>query len=121
MFRKRKTFRIHQDTETKTLKQVLSHWGVFRTPRKINLCEMKYASEEFVIYKNYDEILQNKRSTFRSKTKTKNAIHITLITTYGVKRNEYWGNIQSEVTKADLFALWFIAGYNYIKTHAYSQ
>ena len=65
---------------------------------------MKYVSEEFVIDKNYDEILRNKRGIFRSQTKTKNAIHITLITTYGVKHNEYWSNIQSEVTLFDLFA-----------------
>jgi AAA+ ATPase superfamily predicted ATPase len=75
-----------------------------RNDKVINLCEMKYASEEFVIDKNYDEILRKKRGVFRSQTKTKKAIHITLITTYGVKHNEYWGNIQSEVTMTDLFA-----------------
>jgi hypothetical protein len=26
-----------------------------------------------------------------------------MITTYGVKHNEYWNNIQSEVTMNDLF------------------
>jgi len=75
-----------------------------RNDKVINLCEMKYTSEEFVIDKNYDENLRNKRGAFRTQTKTKNAIHITLITTYGVKHNEYWGIIQSEVTMADLFA-----------------
>jgi Predicted ATPase (AAA+ superfamily) len=75
-----------------------------RNDKVINLCEMKYASEEFVIDKKYDEILRNKRGIFRAQTKTKNAIHITIITTYGVKHNEYWGNIQSEVTMLDLFA-----------------
>jgi AAA+ ATPase superfamily predicted ATPase len=75
-----------------------------RNDKVINLCEMKYASEEFVIDKNYDEVLRNKRGAFRSQTKTKHAIHLTLITTYGVKHNAYWGNIQSEVTMEDLFA-----------------
>ena len=75
-----------------------------RNDKVINLCEMKFTSEEFVIDKNYDEILRNKRGAFRTQTKTKNAIHITLITSYGVKHNEYWGNIQSEVTMVDLFA-----------------
>jgi len=36
-----------------------------RKDKVINLCEMKYASEEFVIDKNYDEILRNKRGIFR--------------------------------------------------------
>ena len=77
-----------------------------RNDKVINLCEMKYASAEFVIDKHYDEILRNKRGVFRSQTKTKKAIHITLITTYGVKHNEYWGHIQSEVTIVDLFVFW---------------
>jgi len=75
-----------------------------RNDKVINICEMKFASDEFVIDKKYDEILRNKRSVFRYQTNTKNAIHITLITTYGVIHNEYWGNIQSEVTMVDLFA-----------------
>jgi hypothetical protein len=74
-----------------------------RNDKVINLCEMKYASEEFVIDKKYDENLRNKRGAFRCETRTRKAIHATLITTYGVKRNEYWGNIQSEVTMNDLF------------------
>ena len=70
----------------------------------INLCEMKYAADQFVIDKNQDEILRNKKSAFISETKTRKSVHITMVTTYGVKRNEYWGNIQSEVTMNDLFA-----------------
>jgi hypothetical protein len=30
-------------------------------------------------------------------------IHTTMITTYGVKHNQYWGNIQSEVTFEDIY------------------
>jgi hypothetical protein len=74
-----------------------------RNDNVINLCEMKYASEVFVIDKKYDEVLRNKRGAFRSETTTKKSIHTTLITTYGVNHNEYWGNIQSEVTMDDLF------------------
>jgi AAA+ ATPase superfamily predicted ATPase len=69
----------------------------------INLCEIKYAESEFVIDKKQDEILRNKRSSFINETKTRKAVHITMITTYGVKHNEYWGRIQSEVTMNDLF------------------
>jgi len=70
----------------------------------INLCEMKYAANEFVIDKSQDENLRNKKSAFIDETKTRKSVHITMVTTYGVKRNEYWGNIQSEVTMNDLFA-----------------
>ena len=70
----------------------------------INLCEMKYADSQFVLDKKQDEILRNKKSIFVGETQTRKSAHITLITPYGLKRNEYWGNIQSEVTMDDLFA-----------------
>ena len=69
----------------------------------INICEMKYSDDEFVIDKKQDENLRNKRAAFIKETKTRKAVHITMVTTYGVKRNEYWNNIQSEVRMKDLF------------------
>ena len=36
-------------------------------------------------------------------TKTKFAIHSTLVTTYDVEENSYYGNIQSIITGEDLF------------------
>ena len=75
-----------------------------RNDRVINLCEMKYAVDEFVIDKQYDEILRKKRASFREESKTRKTIHLTMITTNGVRHNQYWGNIQSEVTMNDLFA-----------------
>jgi len=71
----------------------------------INICEMKYSENEFVIDKKQDENLRNKKAAFREETKTRKAVHITMVTTYGVKRNEYWNNIQSEVRMEDLFKL----------------
>ncbi|MCL2650291.1 MAG: ATP-binding protein [Candidatus Azobacteroides sp.] len=75
-----------------------------RNDNVINVCEIKFSRKEFVITKDYDENLRNKVWTFAEKAHTKKAIHITMLTTYGVKRNEYWGNIQSEVILDDLFA-----------------
>ncbi|MDR0725706.1 MAG: ATP-binding protein [Prevotellaceae bacterium] len=69
----------------------------------INLCEMKYANTEFVIDKKYEYNLRNKREAFINETKTRKTVHLTMITTYGVKRNEYSGLIQSEVKMNDLF------------------
>jgi AAA+ ATPase superfamily predicted ATPase len=74
-----------------------------RNDNVINLCEMKYAGEKFVIDKKQDEVLRNKRAEFKNETKTRKTIHLTMVTTYGVKHNEYWNNIQSEVTMDDLF------------------
>jgi len=74
-----------------------------RNDNIINLCEIKYSTKEFVITKSYDENLHNKRCVFIEETNTKKSVHITMITTYGVKHNEYWNNIQSEVLLDDLF------------------
>ena len=74
-----------------------------RNDKVINLCEMKYASEEFTIDKKQDENLRHKRAVFKEETKTRKALHLTMITTYGIKHNQYWGNIQSDVTVNDLF------------------
>jgi hypothetical protein len=74
-----------------------------RNDNVINLCEMKYANTEFVIDKKYDENLRNKKEAFIQETKTRKAIYLTMITTYGVKRNEYSGIVQSEVKMDDLF------------------
>ncbi|MDR1764937.1 MAG: hypothetical protein LBR77_02335 [Lachnospiraceae bacterium] len=41
---------------------------------------------------------------FRRETKTHKAIHVTLVTTYGVQRGKYAYDVQSEVTMDDLFA-----------------
>lgn len=69
----------------------------------INLCEIKYAHTPFAIDKKYDENLRNKKEAFIQETKTRKTIHLTLISTYGLKPNEYSGIIQSEVRMDDLF------------------
>ncbi|MCL2727281.1 MAG: ATP-binding protein [Bacteroidales bacterium] len=75
-----------------------------RNDHVINVCEVKFSRKEFVITKEYDKNLRNKVWTFAESTRTKKAVHTTMITTYGVKRNEYRNNIQSQVTLDDLFA-----------------
>ncbi|MCH5173015.1 MAG: ATP-binding protein, partial [Bacteroidales bacterium] len=74
-----------------------------RRDQTINLCEMKFSQGEFEITKQYDEHLRNRTESFRSATKTRKALHQTFVTTYGLKRNMYSGNIQSEVLLDDLF------------------
>ena len=75
-----------------------------RNDNIINLFEIKYSNKKFTITKGYDEVLRNKKGSFMEETNTKKAVHLTMLTTYGVEHNEYWGNIQSEVTLDDLFA-----------------
>ena len=76
---------------------------IVRKDRVVNLCEMKYSSEEYTVSKSYDENLRHKISDFSHLSKIKYAVHLTLVTTYGLKRNNYSGHIQSVITADDLF------------------
>ncbi|MCM1170129.1 MAG: ATP-binding protein [Bacteroides sp.] len=75
-----------------------------RRDQIINLCEMKFSQGEFEITKMYDEHLRERAESFRSATKTRKALCQTFVTTYGLKRNMYSGNVQSEVRLDDLFS-----------------
>ena len=69
----------------------------------IDLCEMKYSKKEYVITKDYEAELIQKKATFAEVTKTKSALHTVMITTDGLMRNAYIGEIQNEVVSDDLF------------------
>ncbi len=76
-----------------------------RQDRTINLCEMKFAGDQFVIDKKYAEELDNKVKVFQRETRTKKTFFLTLITTYGVKKNDYYtGRVLGEVLMEDLFS-----------------
>jgi AAA+ ATPase superfamily predicted ATPase len=60
-----------------------------RRDQVINLCEMKFSINEFSIDKTYANNLRNKISTFKSESQTKNAVHLCLISSYGIKANSY--------------------------------
>ena len=74
-----------------------------RADNIVNLCEMKWASDEYVIDKKYDEELRHKSDVFCRQTKIKKAVHLTMITTFGVKHNIYFDSIQSQVVLDQLF------------------
>ena len=74
-----------------------------RADHVANICEIKFSMSEFSIDKDYDSNLRNKLQTFIEQTGTQLSIHLTIITTYGLKPNEYSGMVQSVVTMDDLF------------------
>lgn len=74
-----------------------------RRDQVVNLCEMKYASGEYEITGKYEREMQERRELFRSETATRKALHLTMVTTYGIKKNSYSDAIQSEVKLDDLF------------------
>ena len=75
-----------------------------RSDAVINLCEMKFASDTYVIDKEYSGKLRRKKSAFLLETGTRKAAHTTLVTTYGLKQNEYSAEVLFQLTMDDLFS-----------------
>ena len=69
----------------------------------INLCEMKFVGEEYVISEKYEKTLRDRISLFKHVTKTKKAINCTFVTTYGIKPNVHSNIVNNELTMEDLF------------------
>jgi AAA+ ATPase superfamily predicted ATPase len=55
----------------------------------VNLCEIKFYNDEFSLTADYLKKLRNKETQFRAATKTKKGIYTVMITTWGVKPNQY--------------------------------
>jgi uncharacterized protein len=75
-----------------------------RKDNTITICEIKFSIDEFEITKSYAESLKNKISVFRKESKTKKSIFMAMITTFGVKSNEYAISlVQNSLLMEDLF------------------
>lgn len=74
-----------------------------RRDQVTDICEMKFSLGEYSITKEYAESLMNKINVFRDTVKTRNAIHLVMVTSFGLKKNSHSGVVQNEVTLDDLF------------------
>lgn len=69
----------------------------------VNLCEMKFSTKEYALDKADDDNLRHKVGRFADSGKSHKAIHVTLITPFGVKPNMYQYTVQNVITADDLF------------------
>ena len=69
----------------------------------INLCEMKYADDEYAFNNEEEEKMRNRKTAFKLDTKTRKTVHTTLVTTYGLRKNSHSDIVQNVVTMDDLF------------------
>ncbi len=67
----------------------------------IHICEMKYSASTYTIDKKYAGELENKEDVFREQTKTKKSLFITMVTTFGLKDNEYASRLVKNNVKMD--------------------
>ncbi len=74
-----------------------------RRDEVINLCEMKFSTAPFTINKSYAANLNNKIEVFNEETKNRKALHLTMITTFGVKSNSYSHIVHRDLTMDVLF------------------
>lgn len=76
-----------------------------RTDNCINLCEIKFSSNLFVISKAYEKDLRQRKAIFIEKTQSKKSIFLTFITLYGVdKEAGHFGIVDKELTMDDFFS-----------------
>src|SRR5574344_295598 len=76
---------------------------ICRKDHVINICEMKYYDGPYTMSKSDYESIQNKINDFRLATNTRYALHPTLITSFGAKKNSYSDQMQALITADDLF------------------
>jgi uncharacterized protein len=75
-----------------------------RKDNVITVCEIKFSNDEYEITKSYANDLRNKLNLFKSESKTRKTIFLAMITTFGVKTNQYsLGLVQNSITMDALF------------------
>ena len=74
-----------------------------RNDNVINMCEIKFTSDDFTVDKNYYRVLLSRPNQIRKLVSPKISILSTLITTFGLKQNEYSSSFTNVVTMDDLF------------------
>ena len=75
-----------------------------RQDQIVNICEMKFSRTNFTVTKEYEKELLRKEELFIQNAKPRQAVHLTLVTTIGLKENLHSSVFQSEICLDDLFA-----------------
>lgn len=92
---------IARDANGKPLSQM--DLIIERADNNVNLCEIKFYGTTFEIDKKYDVVLRDRIQRLISKLSTRQTVKLTTITTFGLKHNEYSGQVQSSIVLDDLF------------------
>ncbi|MCE2961701.1 MAG: AAA family ATPase [Chitinophagales bacterium] len=69
----------------------------------INIIELKFSVDKYPITKKYEEELRSKMALFKRETKTKKVLHLTFISTYGLKENTYYHTAYNQFSMDILF------------------
>ena len=87
-----------------SFKSIYSDLLIDRNDNVINIVEIKFYSQEITLTKDDAQKLQQKVWAFQAATKTRKQLFLTLITTYGLKHNQYSLGLVHQILKLeDLF------------------
>ncbi|WP_406545691.1 hypothetical protein [Succinimonas sp.] len=75
-----------------------------RADRVLNMCDIRYQGEPFSADRGYCQALSERQMILAANISPRKVIRHTLITTYGLVRNEYSGLFSNVITLDDLFA-----------------
>lgn len=75
-----------------------------RRDQVITVCEMKFSSSSYMITKTYAKQLREKVGAFRQQSQSRKAVHLAMITPYGLKQNAYANElVQNDVSMEGFF------------------
>ena len=69
----------------------------------MNLCEMKYSADEFIISADYAQTVRNRTAMFKSTEKVRKDLRCTFVTPFGIKRNMNSDIVDDQIKLEDLF------------------
>ncbi|MCC8113847.1 MAG: hypothetical protein LIP03_07595 [Bacteroidales bacterium] len=69
----------------------------------VNLCEIKFSIAPYVIDSTYQGKLEKKKEVLSTLTSKQQSIHLTMITTFGIKPGKHNSIIDTSLTLEDLF------------------
>ena len=76
---------------------------MMRKDNTVNMCELKFYNSEFTVDKSYYSKLKEREVILSGFIPKRMAIHTTLITTFGLKYNNYSSVFTNTITLEDLF------------------
>ncbi len=76
-----------------------------RADNCINILEMKYYNDTYVLTKKETESLNRRVNSFLQKTKTKKSVFVTLVTVHGAEKNEQFLSLVTNEIRAEALML----------------
>ncbi|MGM9768233.1 MAG: ATP-binding protein [Candidatus Cryptobacteroides sp.] len=76
---------------------------IIRNDNIVNLCEMKFSGTAYSLTKDEELKMMHRVEMLKATLSPKQAVHLTLVTTYGLAPGKYGGKIQEVITADALF------------------